>query len=209
MMIRSARPDDLSMIMDVERAGFAPADQWGPQAWAAELVGADRTVLVALDPPIDPPPAERPARATGAGDGNRLLGVVTCQTVGETADLLRIVVDPAARRRRVGRALVQAGTMASRRAGAQEMLLEVEADNAPALALYESCGFTTVDTRRDYYGRGRHAQVMRADIDTDLPRLHRHPLLQPREMQRGETQPDETQPREKQARETQPREETP
>ena len=44
------------------------------------------------------------------------------------------------------------------------MLLEVEHENAPALALYERLGFTRIDTRLDYYGPGAHALVADARV---------------------------------------------
>ncbi len=158
MILRAARTGDLPTIMELERAGFAPSEQWSESSWRAELDGADRVVLVATEP--------------AAGDGEGLLGVVTYQAGPDTADLMRIVVAPSARRRRVGRALVQAGMM-QLNGRVEQVLLEVRHDNAPAIALYTGCGFTTVATRHDYYGTGAHALVMRAPVETDLPRFIR------------------------------------
>ncbi|WP_027341752.1 ribosomal protein S18-alanine N-acetyltransferase [Hamadaea tsunoensis] len=56
-----------------------------------------------------------------------------------------------AQRRGVGRALVAALIDASVRAGAEQTLLEVAADNIPAQALYQSFGFTTIGIRKGYY----------------------------------------------------------
>lgn len=155
MILRAARTGDLPAIMELERAGFAPNEQWSETSWRAELDGADRIVLV-------------------AGEDAGLLGVVTYQAGPDTADLMRIVVAPSARRRRVGRALVQAGMM-QLNGRVEQVLLEVRHDNAPAIALYTGCGFTTLATRQDYYGTGAHALVMRAPVETDLPRFVRPP----------------------------------
>lgn len=182
MIIRSGRTSDLEMVMELEHAGFPAGDRWSPESWRAELAGTDRTVLVALDPPADattPVAGVLPAAA---------LGVITCQTVAETADLLRVVVAPAARRRRVGRALVQAAMMGVRRRRASAMLLEVEADNHPALGLYRGCGFETIHTRRGYYGPGRDAMIMRRAIEADLPTLHAPPVMGARGEAAGQPQ---------------------
>ena len=54
-----------------------------------------------------------------------------------------------------------------RRAGATSLLLEVRADNAPAIALYERHGFDRIAVRRRYYQPG--------DVDAWVMRLR--PLL--------------------------------
>ena len=46
------------------------------------------------------------------------------------------------------------------------MMLEVGVNNAPAIALYEKLGYTNISTRRDYYGPGLDAFVMRKDLNS-------------------------------------------
>lgn len=151
--LRGATAADLPAVIDLEVSGFPAREQWSPASWRAELEAADRIVLLATDP----------------DDRSAVLGVITYQVGPDTADLMRVVVDPAARGRRVGRALVQAGLMHVRSRGVSRVLLEVRHDNATAIALYAGCGFTTVATRPGYYGPGADASVMAADIETDLP----------------------------------------
>jgi ribosomal-protein-alanine N-acetyltransferase len=43
---------------------------------------------------------------------------------------------------------------------ASRFVLLVDQSNAPAVALYESCGYRRVGLETDYYARGRHALVM-------------------------------------------------
>lgn len=93
-----------------------------------------------------------------------LAGVATLQLVGDTADLHRVVVAPERRGRGIGRALVEAGLAWVAGRGADRVLLEVEHDNAPALALYRGLGFAELARRTDYYGAGRHALVMQYEI---------------------------------------------
>jgi ribosomal-protein-alanine N-acetyltransferase len=66
---------------------------------------------------------------------------------------LTLAVAPEARRRGLGRALLDAGLAAAAASGAEAMFLEVAADNAAALALYAGAGFDRVGLRRGYYPR--------------------------------------------------------
>jgi len=45
--------------------------------------------------------------------------------------------------------------------------LEVRRSNAPARALYSSLGFEEAGVRRDYYGRGEDALIMRRMLAHD------------------------------------------
>lgn len=82
------------------------------------------------------------------------------------AELHRIVVDPAYRRNGVGDALLTAGTAAALAAEAEEMLLEVRADNTAAVNLYARHGFREIARRSGYYGAGVDAVIMRVQLET-------------------------------------------
>lgn len=150
MIITHARHHDLSGILELERAGFDPGEQWSESAWAEELDSPERYVLARLD---------RDAR---------IMGVATFSCVADMADLLRVVVRPDVRGHGVGASLVRAGLEWAAAVGARRMLLEVRPDNKPAIALYRGLGFAKVTTRRDYYGPGKDAVVMlKALADAD------------------------------------------
>ncbi|HLT59648.1 MAG TPA: GNAT family N-acetyltransferase [Microlunatus sp.] len=144
--IEPATTGDLAVIMELERAGFDPAERWSEAAWRDELAGPGRIVLLA-----------RPG-----------LGVITLRVAGEIADLHRIVVAADRRRAGTGRRLLEAGLAAARAAGVRSVLAEVRWDNEPAIALYQRAGFEQLGARQDYYGPGRHALILkRYDIDLD------------------------------------------
>jgi ribosomal-protein-alanine N-acetyltransferase len=97
-------------------------------------------------------------------------GVLICRTVAGEAEILTVGVAPWARRQGVGKALMVAAIGVARGAGATEMFLEVDVDNAAAVGLYERLGFARAGLRKDYYDRGAKgradALVMRLDLTT-------------------------------------------
>lgn len=85
--------------------------------------------------------------APAAGPEGFVLGWAT----GEDAEILTIAVVVSARRRGLGRALLDAAAAAARAAGARRLVLEVAADNAPARALYGAARFAQIGVRPRYY----------------------------------------------------------
>jgi mycothiol synthase len=63
-----------------------------------------------------------------------------------------VAVDPSFSRRGLGRALTIAGLRHLSATGAPVGMLYVAADNAAALAMYRSLGFTTYSTQRAFVG---------------------------------------------------------
>jgi ribosomal protein S18 acetylase RimI-like enzyme len=44
------------------------------------------------------------------------------------------------------------------------MMLEVKVDNTDAIGLYEALGYSKLNVRKDYFGAGLDAQVMRLEL---------------------------------------------
>ena len=91
-------------------------------------------------------------------------GVLLGRAVAGEAELLTLAVAPEARRQGIAARLL-AGFLAEAEARqAETAFLEVAADNAPAIALYERGGFAAAGRRRAYYrrpdGAGLDALVM-------------------------------------------------
>src|SRR5213079_139166 len=106
-------------------------------------------------------------RTTLVARGAQPAGVIALSTVGEVADLHRIVVAPVYRRQGLALRMVRAGLVAVRHLGARLVMLEVEYTNLGAIALYQRLGFEQVRVRRDYYGAGRDALILRLyDLET-------------------------------------------
>jgi ribosomal-protein-alanine N-acetyltransferase len=90
-----------------------------------------------------------------------LLGYVVLTDVGDVVDLERIGVRRDHRRAGLASSLLDA---ALRDAAPDRVLLEVRADNEPALAFYARSGFAEIDRRRRYYRDGTDAVVLELDL---------------------------------------------
>ena len=145
--ILPAHRNDLDAIMLLERSGFPAAEQWSERSWRGEMLGEGRTILIAR--------AQHP------------VGVISIQTIGELADLHRLVVDSRSRRRGIGTDLARAGLEVVRQLRVREVILDVAFDNDPAIALYQQLGFEQLRARQDYYGPGQHALILKLyDLQT-------------------------------------------
>ncbi len=139
-LVRSAVQEDLDAIAGLEAAAFH--DPWPREMLAYELCNPYSVLLIAGGLPGGLPGAYAAFR----------------HAAGE-AELLRVAVHPAARRRGLARALLAEGFARLREARIQVCFLEVRVENKPAVALYESLGFAWVGLRRAYYQDGADAMV--------------------------------------------------
>jgi len=94
-----------------------------------------------------------------------VVGHAVASAAGEDAELQRIAVAPAYRRRGLASELLAAVEARAAADGATRLLLEVREDNTTAAAFYESRGFEEVGRRRDYYRDGAAAVVLGKKVD--------------------------------------------
>lgn len=104
-----------------------------------------------------------------AGEPAEAKGFILCRSIAGEAEILTIAVDPSARRRGWGAALVEVAAGVAAETGAEALFLEVAVDNAAAIALYQSTRFTKVGLRKGYYPHpdgAKDAVVMRRALNT-------------------------------------------
>src|SRR3546814_20202666 len=87
----------------------------------------------------------------------RVAGFAIARTIMDEAELLLLAVDPARRRRGIGRALLRSVIADGESRGIAKIHLEVRASNG-AIATYRQTGFEKIGDRRDYY-RGTSGQL--------------------------------------------------
>ena len=142
--VRPLRWWDLADVVPLERELFGPT-AWSPEVFWSELAQVESRWYAAAE------------------HAGRLVGYAGLMAGGAEADVQTVAVAPGAQRLGVGTALLTALLDEAVRRRAAAVLLEVRADNAPAIALYERHGFERISVRRRYYQPG--------DVDAWVMRL--------------------------------------
>jgi len=146
---REAMQLDLPVLVSMERALFADAP-WSMGQFKEEFAGIPKTryFLVALD------------------SDKQIVGYAGVMVVasGVDADVLTVAVLPEARRRGIARHFLDSLEKWSLMRGASSMILEVGVNNSSAIALYETLDYSIINTRKNYYGPGLDAHVMRKEL---------------------------------------------
>ncbi|MFE1598618.1 ribosomal protein S18-alanine N-acetyltransferase [Methylobacterium sp. ID0610] len=96
---------------------------------------------------------ERGHMAHGLMRGRDLIGFILSRIVVDEAEILTVVLQPAARGSGQSRTLLATHLRALAEAGVRVVHLEVDDANAAALALYRRLGFTETGRRAGYYPR--------------------------------------------------------
>ena len=84
--------------------------------------------------------------------GGELVGYIGVEWCFDEGNICNVAVEEKARRRGIGAMLVEAVTNEAKSRGAAKLFLEVNENNAAAIALYEKQGFSVLYRRPNYYG---------------------------------------------------------
>ncbi|MEM9146762.1 MAG: GNAT family N-acetyltransferase [Pseudomonadota bacterium] len=130
--IRRADPGrEAASLADLAAAAF----QAGGRGWAADTFRQLAPGVVCL------------------ADTALVHGLLIVRIAASEAEVLDFGVVPTDRRRGLGRALLRTAITEATQAGADRLILEVAADNHPAMTLYTAEGFLTAGHRPAYYQR--------------------------------------------------------
>jgi len=146
---RAAIQLDLPVLVSMERVLFADSP-WTTGQFKEEFKGVpnSRYFMVATN------------------DQDQIVGYAAVLVVapGVEADVLTVAVLPEYARQGIATHFMGELEKWSQEKQALAMMLEVGTDNTRAIALYEKLGYQTIATRKNYYGQGLDAFVMRKEF---------------------------------------------
>lgn len=148
--VRQMTGADVPEVLALEQTLF-PHDAWPERFFFDELAQAE--------PNLEPHRATRKYWVLEA-DG-QVLGYAGMMCVLPLADVQTLAVAPDAQGQGLGSQLLGLIEDESRHRGAEDLLLEVRADNPGAQRLYRRSGFETIHQRLRYYPDGGDALIMR------------------------------------------------
>lgn len=155
--LRRAGLDDLDAVTALETRIFG-TDAWSRDGIRGELVNPQGYYVVAFRP-------EHPESIEGYAG-------LLAPPRSQQADVQTIAVAETARRRGLGRLLMLTLIHEARERGAEQVFLEVRADNPDAQRLYDSLGFERIAVRPRYYQPdGVDAIVMQLTVETPTAAL--------------------------------------
>lgn len=143
LVIRQGTLSDVQAIMALEQGSIE--HPWESKAIETLITDSNKTCLIAeLD--------------------GTIAAYVGAESVLDESNIGNIVTHKDYRGRGIATRLFDALLKELKEQGIVKVFLEVEHDNAPAIALYEKSGFTKYGHRRDYYGPGKDAVLMSKEL---------------------------------------------
>jgi len=143
---REANAFDLPVFVSLDKELF-PYSPWSASQYKEEFSSPTRYFVVAID------------------EQQSIVGYAGVFAPGAAeADILTVGVVPEHRGKSIAKALMRLITDWAKVQGSTAMMLEVKVDNAEAIGLYESLGYSKLNIRKDYFGAGLDAQVMRLEL---------------------------------------------
>jgi [ribosomal protein S18]-alanine N-acetyltransferase len=143
---REANAFDLPIFVSLDKELF-PYSPWSASQYKEEFSSPTRHFVVAVD------------------QTQSIVGYAGVFAPGNAeADILTVGVVPEHRGKGIAKALMALITEWAKAQGTTAMMLEVKVDNSEAIGLYESLGYSKLNIRKDYFGPGLDAQVMRLEL---------------------------------------------
>jgi len=143
---RVATAFDLPVFVSLDKELF-PYSPWSASQYKEEFSSPTRHFVVATDA------------------AQNIIGYAGVFAPGQAeADVLTVGVIPSHRGKGIARQLMSMITNWASEQGSIAMMLEVKVDNSDAIGLYESLGYSKLNVRKDYFGAGLDALVMRLDL---------------------------------------------
>ncbi|MEO8029355.1 MAG: ribosomal protein S18-alanine N-acetyltransferase [Gemmatimonadota bacterium] len=130
-LIRPASSADIADLVRIERACFS--DPWSAQGFQEVLSARGSLGLIAQD------------------ETDAVAGYLLARSVLDECEILNLAVLPEARRKGIGRRILERALAEIRAGGVTRIYLEVRPSNQPAQSLYADFGFRPLGLRPNYY----------------------------------------------------------
>lgn len=143
MIIRKANLDDVEAIVSLDQEVLQT--NWHEKLYAESIVLKDTQSLV-LD------------------HEGRLIGFLIYRNIGGDFEIIQLALNKAYQRQGLASMMIDYMIQDAQSSHIEFIYLEVEMDNLPALNLYKKYGFEAIHQRKNYYGQGQNAIVMRKEM---------------------------------------------
>lgn len=151
IVLRPPREGDLDRLVEIENAAFS-GDRLSRRALRHLMASSSAAFIL----------AEEEGRLAGCA-------VVLFRRGTKSARLYSIAVDPALAGKGIGARLLYAVEAEARSRDRAVMSLEVRADNAAAIALYEKAGYKLFQRKNGYYEDGEDGLKMKKTLVVGRP----------------------------------------
>jgi ribosomal-protein-alanine acetyltransferase len=151
MQIRAATLDDLSRMLEIERATKTAA-HWTENDYRAAIGGSEpvrRTDVLELD--------DTDSMLVQFADESRfapepgIQGFLVSRLLGDEMEIENVVIAQGLRRFGLGSLVLERVLQEAKNQGIRRVFLEVRESNVAAIRLYEKAGFVSTGKRKAYY----------------------------------------------------------
>ena len=147
IQLRAMERGDIERLAEIEKLCFKKP--WSRDSFERELKNAIAYYVIALEDGV-------------------IAGYAGIWMIFEEGSINNIAVIPEARRRGIGKMLLENVMDKARREGVTEFMLEVRPSNEAARALYAQYGFCEYGKRKKYYGDEDAILMRRSEHGTEL-----------------------------------------
>lgn len=144
-MIREMKIEDVSKVYDIDQEVLK--SNWSDVHYRFELLDLN-------------------TRAYVFEDADEVVGFVIVKYMYDSSDLIQIAVSRSHQKQKIGAALLMYVINQMKEEGVESMILEVDMNRRSIIQFYESFNFKFINVRRNYYGRDRHAILMKLEVQS-------------------------------------------
>lgn len=156
VMLELMREEDIKSVLEIEKQLF------GKDAWSAEMFEHDLKLDYACYWSLK---RERKHEESYDDDcKSEIIGYAGIYVIGSDVEISNVAIAKEFQGRGYSDLLMEKIVEESLLRGAQMIFLEVDVSNAAAIGLYEKFSFLKVGMRKNYYGAGKDAFVMRLEL---------------------------------------------